>query len=427
MAGLAGLLLLAGVLWGCTQELQLLLPETGRPVLPPEVDSIVLVPLQAGEGVAINAADLTMLDQALRGALDERPGLRTYDTAPTKLPNTVRLQGALSQFALDEREDAAYYLRMIRLAAQIDLAPSDAPPDEVQLSLPFSYTYQRIYPGGSQVPALPFDLRNAMTELSQVIAQKLSPLAEDAPFEPFSAVEADTGADEEEHPLLAEANALARKDRLERAQRLWLLVLYDPSQPGDEALYRLSERSLRVLAAGGMPEGVLSLLRERMLGRAPVPLLDFRSAMRDVIGPDTPHEGAILTAAVYAEDRMRRTAAASHANLAAWYERERRLDLAAYHWAMANANDTRPVFVERWAALQRERNVLPGRLSTAEALALYHRVPAPPGARVQPGSFDLAVLPATASAAAGAAPRMPAATGNSALVPVSLPPPVETR
>lgn len=425
MTRLAGLLLVAGLIWGCSRELQLLLPETGKPVLPAEVDSVVMAPLRPGADVVINAADLTLLDQALRAALDERPGLRTYTEAPTRLPNTVRLQGVLRQFALDEREDAAYFLRMIRLEAQVDLAPSAAPRDEVQLSLPFSYTYQRIYPGGSQVPALPFDLRNAMTELSQAIAQKLSPLADDAPFAPFSAVEAETGANEEEHPLLEEANALAREARLQRAQRLWLLVLYDPSQPGDEALYRLSERGLRVLAAGGTPESVLSLLRERLLGREPLPLLDFRDAVRQAIGPDTAHEGAILTAAVYAEDRMRRTAAASHANLAAAYERERRLDLAAHHWAMAVANDGRAAFVERWAALQRARNVLPGRLSTAEALALYHHVPAPPGALVQPGSFDQAVLPATAGAAVGEVPRMPAATGDNALVPVALPPPAD--
>ncbi len=427
IVGLAALLLLAALVWGCTQALQLLLPETGKPVLPPEVDSIVLVPMQAGEGVAINAADLVLLDQALRTALDARPGLRTYDKAPTKLPNTVRLHGALRQFILDEQPDTAYFLRMIRLEAQINLAPSDAPPDEVQVSLPFSYTYQRIYPGGSQVPALPFDLRNAMTELGQAIAQKLSPLTAAADFAPFSAVEAETGAGEEEHPLLAEANAFAREQRLQRAQHLWLLVLYNPSQPGDEALYRLSERSLRGLALVGVPETVLALLREPLLGRAPMPLVEFRTALRAAIGPDTPHEGAILTGAVYAEDRMRRTAAASHANLAAGYERAQRLDLAAYHWAMANANDGRPVFMERWAALQRERNVLPGRLSSAEALALYQHVPAPPGVQVLPGSFDQAVLPATASATMGDEPPMPAATGSNGLVPVSLPPPAETE
>lgn len=408
---LAGLLTLAGA---CS-EWAIEDPELPA-VLGPEVDSVVVQPMEAAPGVEMNAADLALLGRHLRRAVDDTERLRSFGEPPTLLANTVLLAGRLERYAVNERRGEGLYLRTIELAAEVRVLDTAG---EETGRLQREVAWQKAYPPGP-VSALELDLEDALRELARQVVRALAP----PPLEEPVALRDGMGPDGRSwsdwmdlngfgmHPGLRKGNRLAAAGLFERAGLAWRAVLFDPAPMEGPAEYRVTTVTLNRLRAAGLSEEVVEGLQP-LTAEDPLPLVEFRSRLREVLGGPAEQEGLILTLSDVRGARTHRVLAAAHANLGAVAALQGRNDLVAFHWSRAWAHQPEPELLERWQALQAERKVLPRDLDGTAAMALYLSLPPPSTARVQPGRFERSVLPppafpedgeGAAAMAAGAAP-----------------------
>ncbi|MBI4083950.1 MAG: hypothetical protein HY423_15210 [Candidatus Lambdaproteobacteria bacterium] len=415
--------LAAAVTAGCT----LLFGEPKKPLHEPafseEVDSVVVEPFAKPASLAINPVELGLFQKLLRAELEGRSKLRTYDNPPTRLPNTVRLRGTLTEYAVAERTGDGLFLRTVSLGVVLRLLPAadERPLREFQRR----YAYQRLYVSGQAVPAQPFDIENAIRELVQALREQLVP----SPVARLVLDDAEDGPAGRSlaHPILLKANRFARQEDYTQAIALWGVVLFDPTFARQPPRYRISRRTLEELKVREVPKGVLEQI-EPMTRRTPLPLTEFQTVLRHVLGGISQYEPRMLELSDDQQDRIHRNLAAAHANLAALYAAELRLDLAAFHYARAYAHYREPRVLETWSLLQRKRNAMPQTASVEEALAAYLRIPAPATARWNPGAFDAAVLPPVAFPATAAeapspdTPRAPAGAEPAAAEPAGAQP-----
>jgi hypothetical protein len=354
-------------------------------LLPAEVDSIVVRPFDRAANVQMNDADLALLPRHLRDALTARERLRGYDQPPTVLPNTVVLTGRLERYAVRERRGEGLTLRTIDLEAELRVL--DAKGETAGAVLRQSVSWQKVY-AGTPVSALELDLEDAVRELAGQFAQALAP-------EPGGPVQLRSGSRTAlvgGHPTLIKGNRFAVARRFRQAQLSWLRVLFDPIPASNPMGYRVDAATLNRLRAAGVSDALLERLGP-LVGESPLPLVAFRARLRAAAGETLPNEGLILTLADLRTGIAHENLTAAHANLAAVYEIEGRVDVAAYHWARAWAHDPTPALLERWHTLQAQRKVLPRGLTEQQALELYLRIPPPETARVVPGAFERTVLP----------------------------------
>jgi hypothetical protein len=404
-------------------------------VLGPAVDSVVVRPFVLAPRVALNDVDLALFQRHLRQALEDGGRIRSFDTPPTRLPNTVLISARVERADVAEREAPGLYLRTIELAAELAVHParrsdarSDAqssaragpraepataspgePAGEAAWTLRGEVAWQKIYAGGP-VSGLALDLEDAVRELAGVLARALDP----APLEAPLALRDDDGRD----AALARGNRHAAEGKLRHAKLAWQHALFDPAPRADEDVYQVSALTLNHLRAAGQAEPALERL-ETLTALEPLPLPAFRErlheALEDAAADGAPDLNALLPLTEARASATHRTLAAAHENLGTVYALEARGDLAAYHWARAWAHDPDPELLQRWRGLQARRNVLPRTVSDREALTLYLRIPPPTTARIVPGRFERTVLPPPAfPEAAPPAPEPPSPREGSA-------------
>ncbi len=374
-------------------------------LLGPEVDSVVVRSFAADDGIALNEADVGLFGLQLREVLGTRPQLRTFDDPPTRLPNTVLLDGRLDAYEASEESDDGLVLRTLRLTVTVAVHASapvrgrkEPPPLAVVTR---SVDWRKLYPGAT-VSALPLDLAHAAEEIAGQIVQALVPAPAGEDIRLYDGRDPATGR-VQAHDALIKGNRFAVVRLYDKARQAWRRVLFDPTT-GDpsERRYQISTQTLNQLRLAGLDSSDWAPV-QALLGEAPRALVPFRQRLRELAGRPLENEGLVLTLADAYAAYAHLNLSAAHANLALVDSMERRRDTAAYHFAAAWAHNPAPALLVRWADLQRKRGVYPPGLDEADAARLYLRLPPPRTALVRPGGFARAVLPPPAFGAADAA------------------------
>lgn len=342
--------------------------------LTPRINIIVIEPFSQLFSAEIAEADLAFFENELRTQLESRPDMLTVDEPPHELPSVAFLSGTVSGFQVRERQGDGIYMRTIEMSASIEVrfqASNDRP-----FRIDRKYAYQKVYLPDETVSTVLFDTQNALIELADTFAQALLPVGENPPIILEDATDPDT---KETYvvPALANGNRFAAQNRYGKAITLWEVVLFQPEYGPEEAGYRIARRALFKLDEEGMNGEDLDRLRP-LAANPPVPFVELRTKIREVLGKISPMEDRILALANERENRVHLNIAAAHRNLAEYYSLHKRKDLAVYHFAMAFAHKQSEQNLDSWGVMQSGRQLIPGGLSDLEALRIYLRVP-PPG------------------------------------------------
>jgi len=390
-----------------------------------EVDSIVVQPFELGQDLKtpLNDAQRKLFRELLVEQIETQPDLRIFEQAPTELPNTLIMEGRLTEFEVEELPSREFFYRAIHIGLELALRSGDQ--GDVFRRMKRRLSYQKIYLPEVTVPVVEFDLRDAVTEIITQLTDSMFPVGIEGDIPLANGSDPVTGT-AFGHPLLLRGNNMAADGRYSKARKLWRLVLFDPSQPVEEELFRISPRSLFLLKADDVSAAMLKRL-EPVATDEPMDLVDFRGAVREVVGGFNRLEPKLLKLGNHHKDTLHLNLAAAHRNLAVLYWIESRLDLAVYHLARAYANYPQSGYVSKWAKIQEERNLIPEGLDGEEAIALYMRLPSPRGARLEPGVVENTLFPPVVFETRGEAPPAGAPSGASGggapLRPVELPPP----
>ncbi len=387
------------------------------PLIPEEVDSLVLPPFATAANVEINPVDLAKLDQRVRELLSTRDRFRLFETPPIRLPNTAVVKGILEEFSLREKPGKGVYLRTIDLEAELSVYLLDE--EEPLARLRRRISYQKAYPGTDGVSAPGFDLESAFRELAQLLVEGLDPLQPGGEVGLQDARDPNSGADLT-HPALHKGNRYAMEGQIGLAIQMWQRVLFDPTEEvGEQRTYRITTRTLNQMRRVGVEEDLLERLQP-LMGESPLTLVPFRKVLRAGLNGTHEREGLILTMADLNAASLHSNVAAAHANLGSYYRARKRHDLASFHLARAYAHNPDPALLERWTGLQRERNLNPGGMADVPLMEQFLSLPPPKTSLFIPGVFDLAVVPPPAF---GPAPGISGPAGSTPAG--STPPPAD--
>lgn len=399
------------------------------------VDSIVVEPFSVADELktSINSTQLQLFQEMLISQLETNPQLRVFEEPPTKLPNTLIIQGRLAAYEVEDLPGEEFFLRNIHMTVDWRFRTGDESSTSRQVRR--KLTLQKIYPPDTPVPALEFDLHNAIGEITDQIAEIMYPTTIEGGISLADGTDPDNG-DKLGHPMLVRGNQMAADGRFKKAAALWRLVLFDPTQPEDEELFRVSRRTLLLLADKDVDEDTIERLRG-MLKLDPEDLLDFRDSIREALGGFRQIEPTILKLADHHRDTRHLNMAAAHRNLAVLYWIYNRFDLVSYHLARAQANYPTEEILEKWTQLQETRDGIPVEFTSLEAIGMYMRIPSPRSAKLAPGLVENALFPPVVfetNSAAAPPPGLPAsaaapATGSAEdapLQPVELAPPSDS-
>jgi tetratricopeptide (TPR) repeat protein len=360
-----------------------------------EVDSVVVEPFRVAPNTktGINEVDQGLFQELLSEEIRKRPFLRVFPEAPTELPNTIVLEGRLETFEVQDLPGKEVFLRVIHLGVELRVRRGGGT-DEPQ-AIRRELSYQKVYVPSETIPVMSFDLRSAVTEIAEQLAEAMYPTAVSGDL-PLA-----TGSDpaaglELGHPLLLRGNGYAADHRYDRARKLWRYLLFDPSfpeerEPGAPKLFRISPRTLKLLREGDMEEDVVKEL-EPLTRLEPEELVDFRELLRGALGGFVPEESELLTVADHRRDRVHLNLAAAHRNLALLDWLDGRYDRAVYHLARAYANYPEQEYLAKWLRIQKARKLLPKGYTNEEAITLHLRLPPPRGMALQPGSAEDALF-----------------------------------
>lgn len=410
---------------------------TRRARFGPVVDSVVVEPFLRGPQLAteINTSDFSEFERQLAEEVGTRPFLKTFAEPPTELPNTLILQGILTQFQVEELAGEEFSLRNIHVAVELRARTADQ--TSAGITIVRRLSYQKVYLPSDRIPVLAFDLHNAAKEMARLLVEAFFPeeVAGGIPLE--MAVDPVTG-DELGHPTLIKGNKFAVAKRFARAKRLWQVLLFSPTQRQKEPLYKVTPRTLHLLKKKGVEEGVLERLTP-LTREDPEDLVEFREMLHEVMGRDADLEKLLFPLADHKKDRTHLNLAAAHGNLAILFWLDGRYDLTSYHLAKAYANYPKPKYLEKWVGIQEAREIIPDDIPQEELIGLYMRLPPPwtvgnrPGS-VENGLFRPAVFrtPAAAPSTAGGRARETEAPTRAAddyqeLQPVLRPPPDDEK
>ena len=369
-------------------------PEVRRSerVLPPRIEGVAVMPIAAEQGALMNDLDREFLRQQIRARIDTHVPIKSHDAPPNALPSIAVLAGQVTQFRTEELQGEQMFVRTVDIGAAFTLTyqAADEPPHRFWRE----YSYQRSYRAGEQVNTPLFDVQNALIEFAQLVDAEFYPSTDLDRFDPVTARDEDSG---ETAPVrtLAIANEHASKRRYAQAMRFWQLALFDPNGDQVPRLFKVTRLSVGLLREEGVPEDVLKVLEEEFLDASPDDFVSFREDLRDELGGLSKYEDRIGELSLSAEARVHHNLAAAHANMGRLARAQRRLDLAAYHYAMAWAHTRDPQYLEAWKAIQVERRLLPGGLNDMQAIKLFLSQPPPNTAHHLPGPFDQKVLPAS--------------------------------
>ena len=396
------------------------------------VDSIVVEPYSLADGLKtpINSTQLKLFQELLVSQLEALPQLRVFEEPPTKLPNTLIIQGRLAEYEVEDLPGEEFFLRNIHMAVEWRFRRGDENSTSRQIRRKLSL--QKIYPPNTPVPALDFDLHNLISEITVQISEIMYPTPIEGGIRLADAKDPDNGQ-ELGHPKLLRGNEMAAEGLFEKAAALWRMVLYDPTQPEEEELFRVSRRTLLLLAEKDV-DGDLIERMEPLTKLDPEDLLDFRDSIREALGGFNRIEPTILKLADHHRDTRHLNMAAAHRNLAVLYWIHNRFDLMSYHLARAQANYPNEEYLEKWTRLQETRDGIPVEYTPREAIGMYMRIPAPRSAEVAPGEVENALFPPVVFETGSQAPvppepPAPAASESAApvedapLQPVELPAP----
>jgi hypothetical protein len=325
-----------------------------------EVDSVVVEPFRVAPNTktGINEVDQGLFQELLSEEIRKRPFLRVFPEAPTELPNTIVLEGRLEAFEVQDLPGKEVFLRVIHLGVELRVRRGGST-DEPQ-AIRRELSYQKVYVPSETIPVMSFDLRSAVTEIAEQLAEAMYP----------TAVSGDL-------PLATGS-------------------VFDPSfpeerEPGAPKLFRISPRTLKLLREGDMEEDVVKEL-EPLTRLEPEELVDFRELLRGALGGFVPEESELLTVADHRRDRVHLNLAAAHRNLALLDWLDGRYDRAVYHLARAYANYPEQEYLAKWLRIQKARKLLPKGYTNEEAITLHLRLPPPRGMALQPGSAEDALF-----------------------------------
>jgi tetratricopeptide (TPR) repeat protein len=355
------------------------------------VDSIVVLPYVLAEGLKtpLNSTQVKLFQELLIAQLELNPNLRVFEEPPTKLPNTLIIEGRLTKFEVEDLPGTEFFLRAIHMTVEWRFRTGEQTSTSRLVRRQLSF--QKIYPPDIAVPTLDFDLHNAVNEITVQLGEVMYP----TPLEgriPIADASDPVTREELGHPLLLRGNKMAAKGRFDKAKRLWRLVLFNPVLPEEEELFRISQRTLLLLQNQGVEDDIIRRLRP-LMREDPEDLLEFRSLVRRALGGFHQIEPTLLKLADHHRDTRHLNMAAAHRNLAVLYWIESRNDLATYHLARAQANYAREEYMEKWAKLQESRDAVPVELTVEEAIGFYMRIPSPRSAWVAPGTAENSLFP----------------------------------
>lgn len=416
---------------GCSSWARLGDPEL-KPLYGEVVDSIVVLPYTTADGlkVSLNSTQLKLFQELLVAQLEARPNLRLFEEPPTELSNTLLIESRLTHFDVEDLPGKEFSLRNIHLRVEWRFRTADQ--DSTSRVVRRRLSYQRIYPPETTVPALDFDLQGAVSDITAQIVEIMYPTPAEEGLRLADARDSATG-EIMGHPLLLRGNGYAAEGRLEKAKDSWRRVLFDPTQPEAQELFRISPRTLLLLRQAQVEDDIIDRLRP-LTEEEPQDLLDFRDSMRKELGGFHQIEPTVLKLANHHKDTRHLNMAAAHRNLAMVYRLEKRIDVMSYHLARAQANYPHEEYLDTWTKLQEGRDAIPVEFTNDEAIGHYMRIPAPGSAWVAPGDEENSLFPpvvfenrAPATAPAPSEAAFPAQTEASAedapLKPVELEPP----
>lgn len=379
------------------------------PLIPEEVDSLVFSPFANAANVEINPVDLAKLDKRVRELFSTRERFRLFETPPTRLPNSAVVKGNLEAFSLQDKPGKGVYLRTIDLGAELSvyLLAGEEPLARVRRRI----SYQKAYPSAAGVSAPGFDLESAFRELAQLLVEGLAPQEQEVEVGLQDARDPASGADLT-LPALRKGNRYAMDGQIGLAIQMWQRVLFDPTpEEGEERTYRITTHALNQMRRAGVEEDLLERLQP-LMGQSPLTLVPFRKALRAGLDGIQEREGLILTMADLNAASLHSNVAAAHANLGSYYRVRKHYDLASFHLARAYAHNPDPAMLERWAGLQKERNLNPGGMEDAPLMEQFLSLPPPATSLFIPGDFDLAVVPPPAFGSASAGSTLLPADGG---------------
>ncbi|MEE8396891.1 MAG: hypothetical protein V3S29_12605 [bacterium] len=375
--------------WGCGLAGRVEAPQR-EPMFGAGVDSVVVLPFTVAEGSPVSARDVSVLGQQLAAELAARPHLKIFEKAPTDLPNTITVAPRLILAQRREVSGTDFLLREYHLRVQMTVRRSGT--EEPAKVIRRSYSYQKVVLADEEKPQPGETLRVIAGELAEQLAEALYPETGAEPFDLDTALDFSTGKAFARARLLL-GNSLAEGNSFDMASNLWRLVLFEPiEEKDDETLFLLSARSLELLRQQGVEDEAVTAL-EAMMTDDPEELIEFRDRVRIVLGGVTEEEGKILVIAKFEDEVIHRNLTAAHANLGAVALFDKRYDIAAFHTARAYLTYPSPERLEKWAEIQRKRNMIPGDLSDEAAMRFYARLPPPRGVVWKPGSRDRKMIP----------------------------------
>ena len=394
------------------------------------VDSIVVEPFIFDPNLKtpLNASQKNLFKELLITELQGQPHLRVFDTPPTQLPNTLIIAGRLTEFEVRDLPGKEFFLREIHLGVELRFRKGNETATSRRVMRRLSY--QKIYLPDVTVAAIDFDLHAAISEITVQFTEIMYPSTVEGGIRLATARDPVIGI-ALGHPTLRRGNQMAADGRFARAKELWRLVLFDPTQPEEEELFRISPRTLLLLEKQGIDKGMLRRLAP-LTRLEPRDLLDFRNAVRRQLGGFDRIEPILLKVADHHRDARHLNLAAAHRNLAVLFWMESRKDLVSYHLARAQANYPNKEYLEKWIKVQQSRDLIPVELLDDEAMALYMRLPAPRSTIVSPGVAEESLFPPLVFESSGTEPvpteksvPVPADSGESdaPLKPVPIGPP----
>ena len=355
------------------------------------VDSIVVLPYVTADGVKtpLNSSQISLFQEQLITQLETQRNLRLFEEPPTELPNTLVIESRIAEFDVQDRPGKEFFLRSIHMVLQWRFRTGDQKSTSRRISR--KYSFQKIYPPDTPIPALDFDLPTSISEITEQLVEIMYPTAI-AGAVPLADASDPVLGDSLGHPKLLEGIAMAEEGRFAKAKDLWRLVLFDPTQPEEEELFRVSPRTLALLKQEGVEEDLIRRLRP-LTEEDPEDLLDFRNAVRSELGGFHQIEPILLKLAHHHTDTRHLNMAAAHRNLAALYWMESRFDLMSYHLARAYANYPDEEYLEKWTKLQQNRDFIPVEYTNREAIGLYMRLASPRSTWVVPGVAENSLFP----------------------------------
>ncbi len=206
-----------------------------------EVDSIVVQPFELGQDLKtpLNDVQQKLFRDLLVERIETEPDLRIFEQAPTELPNTLIMEGRLTEFELEELPSREFFYRAIHIGLELALRTGDQ--GVIFRRMKRRLSYQKIYLPDDEVPVAEFDLRDAVTEIITQLTDTMFPIGIEGNIPLADGSDPVTGT-AFGHPLLLRGNNMAADGRFSKARKLWRLVLFDPSQPAEEELFRISAK-----------------------------------------------------------------------------------------------------------------------------------------------------------------------------------------